>query len=138
MPETIDHILVGKFERLLSFLPKKHPNSKKNIWKKLTKNGNNKLFIPIILPPIPMQTVSIESAKLRNKASLLSILFDLSKSEDIGFLIIFIVIPRNFIKNEYVLLRLVLLRLVFLIFFSFFRAWKQIKIPIRMKIKLPK
>ena len=31
MPETIDHILVGKFERLLSFLPKKHPNSKKNI-----------------------------------------------------------------------------------------------------------
>ena len=54
------------------------------------------------LPPIPMHIESIESAIPRKRASLPSILLDLSKSDDTGSFIILIVIPKNFIKNEYV------------------------------------
>ena len=56
----------------------------------------------IILKPIPIQKLSKESAKPRKSASLESIVLDLSRSEDVGFLIIFIVIPRHLIKKEYI------------------------------------
>lgn len=49
-----------------------------------------------------MQKLSKESAKPKNKASLESIIFDLSKSEELGFLMIFMVIPKHFIKKEYI------------------------------------
>ena len=56
----------------------------------------------IILKPIPMQKLSKESASPKNKASLESIILDLSKSEELGFLMIFIVIPKHLIKKEYI------------------------------------
>ena len=56
----------------------------------------------IMLKPIPMQKLSKESAKAKNMASLESIVLDLSKSEELGFLIIFMVIPKHLIKKEYI------------------------------------
>ena len=56
----------------------------------------------IILKPIPMQKLSKESANPKNKASLKSMILDLSKSEELGFLIIFMVIPKHLIKKEYI------------------------------------
>ena len=49
-----------------------------------------------------MQKLSKESAKAKNMASLESIVLDLSKSEELGFLIIFMVIPKHLIKKEYI------------------------------------
>ena len=49
-----------------------------------------------------MQKLSKESANPKNKASLESITLDLSKSEELGFLIILIVIPKHLIKKEYI------------------------------------
>lgn len=56
----------------------------------------------IILKPIPIQKLSKESANPKNKDSLESITLDLSKSEELGFLIILIVIPKHLIKKEYI------------------------------------
>ena len=144
MPDVIDHIFWGKLQILFIFFPNNEPILKNNIWKKLIINGKIKLLIPMILLPIPIQIESIDSAKPRNNASLLSILFDLSKSEFTGSFIIFIVIPRNLIKKEYVFFLVTLLHFEFLLLFilllvlSFFKAWKQTKIPINIKIKFPK
>ena len=144
MPDVIDHIFWGKLQILFIFFPNNEPILKNNIWKKLIINGKIKLLIPMILLPIPIQIESIDSAKPRNNASLLSILFDLSKSEFTGSFIIFIVIPRNFIKKEYVFfwtfLLIVKVFLLFMLLFelSFFKAWKQINIPINIKTKFPK
>ena len=46
-----------------------------------------------------MQKQSKERANPKNKASLLSIEWEESKSEEVGFLIILIVIPKNSIKK---------------------------------------
>ena len=56
-------------------------------------------LISNILKLIPIQKLSKDNAKPRNKASLASIELDLSKSDEIGFLIIWIVIPKNLIKK---------------------------------------
>ena len=65
----------------------------------LTKKGKRIKLTCIKLPPIPMQKLSKESAIAKKIASLESIECDLSKSEEIGFLIIFIVIPKKLIKK---------------------------------------
>ena len=98
----IDHILSGRWLNLLSFLPKKLPKLKNANWKTAIKNGNRKEFTPMMLPPIPIQKLSSESAMPRKIASLASIEFEESKSEEIGFFIIFIVIPKKFIKKLYI------------------------------------
>ena len=58
-------------------------------------------LIPIILPHVPIQKLSKESARLKKKASLGSIVLELFKSEQLGFLIILIVIPKKLIKKLY-------------------------------------
>ena len=73
MPDVIDHIFWGKLQILFIFFPNNEPRLKNNIWKKLIINGKSKLLIPMILLPIPIQIESIDSAKPRNNASLLSI-----------------------------------------------------------------
>lgn len=75
------------------------PKLKNISWKKAINNGKITEPTPIMLPPIPIQKLSNERAIPRNKASLPSIEFERSKSEEMGFLIIFIVIPRHFIKK---------------------------------------
>lgn len=47
-----------------------------------------------------MQKLSKESANPKNKASFESMVLDLSKSEELGFLIIFMVMPKHLIKKE--------------------------------------
>gem|GEM_PF-3804393 len=95
--------------------------------------------MPIILLPIPMQKLSKERAKPKNKASLESIDLELSKSEDIGFFIILIVIPKYLIKKLYIFcLSNSSDKFIFLLCLdSFFKASKQIKIPIKISIKFP-
>ena len=89
-----------------------------------------------------MQKLSKESAKPKNKASLESIIFDLSKSEELGFLMIFMVIPKHFIKKEYIfsvsVMVIFLLSFIFDSLFDVFNDWKHINNPISIKIKLPK
>ena len=101
-PEIVDHILLGRELNLCSFLPKKFPKLKNINWKDAINNGKSIELIPIILPPTPMQKLSNESARPRKRASLESIELEESKSEYIGFLIIFIVIPKKSIKKLYI------------------------------------
>ena len=75
--------------------------------------------------PIPTHIESIERAIDKNKASLLSILLELSKSEEVAYLIIFVVIPNIFVFS-------------LTHFLSYFNALIKIKITIIIKIKLPK
>ena len=95
IPEITDHILSGKFPNPCNFCPKKFPIFKKKSWKMLTKKGKRIKLTCIKLPPIPMQKLSKESAIAKKIASLESLECDLSKSVEIGFLIIFIVIPKK-------------------------------------------
>ena len=68
-------------------------------WNDAINTGKSIELIPITLPPTPMQKLSKESARPRNRDSFASIEFEQSKSEETGFLIIFIVIPKKFIKK---------------------------------------
>ena len=99
MEDKIDQMLSGILLKLYNFLPMKLPILMNINWKQLTKIGNKVELIPIMLLPIPIQKLSRDSASPKNRASFESIELDLSKSEEIGSFIIFIVIPRNFIKK---------------------------------------
>ena len=79
----------------------------------LTKNGKKVKLISIILPHIPIQKLSKESAIAKKKDSFKSITLELSISEEIGLLKIL---------EE---------------FFCFLVASKKTYIPIKIKIKLP-
>ena len=61
--------------------------------------GKRKELMPRALPQAPMQKQSKERANPRKKASLASIELEASKSEEVGFLIILIVIPKKSIKK---------------------------------------
>ena len=82
VPEIIDQIFFGKWLFLLRRFPKKIPKLKNNHWKDAIKNGKNILLIPIIVLPTPIQKLSKESAKAKNKASFESIKLEESKSND--------------------------------------------------------
>ena len=105
-------------------------------------NGNKKEKEFIILNPIPIQKLSKESARPKNRASFESIVFDLSKSEEIGFLIIFIVIPKHLIKKEYIFsVSDIFNSLSFFFLYSCFGAFnegKHMNNPINIKRKLPR
>ena len=73
-----------------------------------------------MLLPIPTPIESIDKATPKNIASFQSIVFELSKSDDFGSRIIFIVIPKNFIKKLYILGSVLVNNVVFLL--SFFIA----------------
>ena len=64
-----------------------------------------------------MQKLSKESANPKNKASLESITLDLSKSEELGFLIILIVIPKHLIKKNIFFLYLIFLNFYHFLFY---------------------
>ena len=87
IPEIIDQILSETLKKFLSLNPEKIPSHKKTNWKILTKKGKKVGLIPIILPPIPMQILSKESAIPKIRDSLASISLELSKSEDLGLFI---------------------------------------------------
>lgn len=91
-------ILFGILEALFIFFPKAVPIERKMNWNNATSIGNNNELAPKILLPIPIQNESIDSAIPRYIASLVSILQEKSKSEEIGSLIIWIVIPKNLMK----------------------------------------
>ena len=63
------------------------------------RKGKIKELTPRILAPIPIQKQSRERAIPKKKASLQSIELEESKSEEVGFLIILMVIPRKRIKK---------------------------------------
>lgn len=102
IPEIVDKMLSGILRKEYNFCPQRFPRVKKPNCKQLVNNGNIMKKVFIILKPIPIQKLSKERAKPKNKASLESIVLDLSKSEEIGFLIIFMVIPKHLIKKEYI------------------------------------
>ena len=126
----MDQILSGIFKILFSFSPKKLPIKINRSWKEDTKIGNKLEFSSIILLPIPTHKESRDKAKPKYKASFESILFELSKSEYIGFLIICIVIPKDLIKRLYVL------DLWFIEHFLF-NAWNIINPQIKISIMIP-
>ena len=99
IPEITDQILSGKLLKRCNFFPNIFPILKKTSWKMDINTGKRKELTPIILPKAPMQKQSKERANPKNKASLLSIEWEESKSEEVGFLIILIVIPKNSIKK---------------------------------------
>ena len=99
IPEIRFHILFGIFDVLFTFSPNNFPIVKNINWNEATNNGNSREFRPNILLPIPMQNESIDNAIPKYIDSFVSMMLELSISEDIGFFIICMVIPRNFIKN---------------------------------------
>ncbi len=64
--------------------------------------GKTKELIPKTLAQLPIQKQSKERANPKKRASLPSIELEASKSEEVGFLIIFIVIPKKSIKKLYI------------------------------------
>ena len=99
-PESTFQIFSGILETEASFFPKKLPVDKFISWKVATRIGNRNELYPIMLLQIPTQKESIESAIPRYKASFISIFFEQSKSDEIGLRIIWMVIPKNFIKKQ--------------------------------------
>ena len=132
----------GKIFVLFNLLPIIYPNFKNKSWNVLISRGNKLLLIPAIVDPIPIQKLSSERAIARKNASLQSIFLEWSKSEFVGFRIIWIVIPKNFIKKQKIFSSLIFsLKLKFSLLqlstLFFFKAWKVMKNPIKIIIKLP-
>ena len=133
IPEIIFQILCGIEEILLIDLPNNLPIHRKSIWKELVSIGNKNELIPIVLQPKPILIESKDIAIPKNTASLISILFELSKSELMGSFIMFMVIPRNSIKKLYS----VCLKFTSL-FFSFLNiAPYNINTPMSINIEAP-
>ena len=99
MPEIIDQILFGKWLKECNFFPRTFPILKKASWKIEISKGKRKELIPRALPQAPIQKQSKERANPKKNASFASIELEESKSEEVGFLIILIVIPRKSIKK---------------------------------------
>ena len=73
--------------------------TQKNKLKNRNKQRKRKELTPIILPKAPIQKQSKERAKPKKKASFPSIELEESKSDEVGFLIILMVIPKKSIKK---------------------------------------
>ena len=133
-PEIIDQILSGILVMLFIFLPNVKPIDKNINWKVATSRGKIKEAFPITLFPIPIHKLSRDKARPKYEASPASIFFELSKSELIGFLIIWIVIPRDLIKNLYIFFCFLIFE-TFLYLVELLKDCKMIHKPIENKIK---
>ena len=95
IPDIIFHFFKEVLYNTIRF-PRTIPILRNKNWKRGTSIGNSKLYIPNDELVIPTQIESKERANDKYNASFFSITFELFKSEDIGFLMICIVIPKDF------------------------------------------
>ena len=81
------------------FFPNIFPKERKINWKIETKRGKKIGLTPKVAIPIPPAKESRDKAVPKKRASFPSIVLESSKSEEMGFRIIWMVMPRGLIKN---------------------------------------